>query len=129
MTGNVDETAAAARLMEMAIAHWSAELMLQAAQMGLADKFAGNEPRSAAELAFEYGMRHRAAVGLTERTDAVVVVVSEERGAVSVCSNGRMVPNLDDHRLSRQLHRLFDLDMQDTTEPSGAASGGERRAS
>ena len=59
MTGNVDETAAAARLMEMAIAHWSAELMLQAAQMGLADKFAGNEPRSAAELAFEYGMRHR----------------------------------------------------------------------
>ena len=59
MTGNVDETAAAARLMEMAIAHWSAELMLQAAQMGLADKFAGDEPRSAAELASEYGMRHR----------------------------------------------------------------------
>ena len=59
MTGNVDETAAAARLMEMAIAHWSAELMLQAAQMGLADKFAGDDPRSAAELDSEYGMRHR----------------------------------------------------------------------
>ena len=86
-------------------------------------------PLSDSPLPAEYGMRHRAAVGLTERTDAVVVVVSEERGAVSLCSNGRMVPNLDEHRLSRQLHRLFDLEFQEA-EPSGTApSGGERRAS
>jgi hypothetical protein len=77
-------------------------------------------------------MRHRAAVGLTERTDAVVVVVSEERGDVSLCSNGRMVPNLDEQRLSRQLHRLFDLDIQEAgaSGASGSStSGGERRAS
>jgi len=86
-------------------------------------------PLSDSPLPAEYGMRHRAAVGLTERTDAVVVVVSEERGAVSLCSNGRMVPNLDEHRLSRQLHRLFDLEIQDATESSGAGSSGERRAS
>jgi len=86
-------------------------------------------PLSDSPLPAEYGMRHRAAVGLTERTDAVVVVVSEERGAVSLCSNGRMVPNLDDHRLSRQLHRLFDLEIQETTESSGSGSSGERRAS
>lgn len=87
-------------------------------------------PLSDSPLPAEYGMRHRAAVGLTERTDAVVVVVSEERGDVSLCSNGRMVPNLDEHRLSRQLHRLFDLDIQETAGPSGASpSGGERRAS
>lgn len=87
-------------------------------------------PLSDSPLPAEYGMRHRAAVGLTERTDAVVVVVSEERGDVSLCSNGRMVPNLDEHRLSRQLHRLFDLDIQETAGASGATpSGGERRAS
>lgn len=67
-------------------------------------------PLSETVLPAEYGMRHRAAVGITERTDAVVIVVSEERGEISICSNGRMVPNLDEERLSRQLSRLFDLD-------------------
>ena len=59
MAEGMDEAAAASRLMEMAIAHWGAELMLQAAQMSLADKFAGDAPRSAEDLAVEYGMRHR----------------------------------------------------------------------
>lgn len=80
-------------------------------------------PLSEAPLPAQYGMRHRAAVGITERTDAVVVVVSEERGQVSLCSNGRMVPDLDEARLSRQLHRLFDLELAEVAE------GAERRAS
>lgn len=79
-------------------------------------------PLSESPLPAEYGMRHRAAVGITERTDAVVVVVSEERGDVALCSNGRMVPELDETRLSRQLHRLFDVAF---AGPDGA---GERRA-
>ncbi|MDP2327020.1 MAG: diadenylate cyclase CdaA [Dehalococcoidia bacterium] len=80
-------------------------------------------PLSESPLPAEYGMRHRAAVGITERTDAVVIVVSEERGQVSLCSNGRMVPDLDEQHLSRQLHRLFDLDL---VEADPAA---DRRAS
>jgi len=67
-------------------------------------------PLSETPLPAEYGMRHRAALGITERTDAVVVVVSEERGEISLASNGRMLPDLDEVRLGRQLHRLFDLD-------------------
>jgi len=59
MTTSTDEAAAASRLMDMAIAHWQAELLLQAAEMSLADKFAGDAPRGAVELAAEYGMRPR----------------------------------------------------------------------
>lgn len=86
-------------------------------------------PLSDSPLPAEFGMRHRAAVGLTERTDAVVIVVSEERGAVSLSSNGRMVPNLDETRLSRQLHRLFDLEYHDPMEGAVTTAPGERRAS
>lgn len=41
-------------------------------------------------VARRFGMRHRAAVGVTEETDAVVVVVSEETGDVSICKGGRI---------------------------------------
>jgi hypothetical protein len=45
--------------MEMTIDHWRGELLLQAAEMNLADKFDGDETRTAKDLAAEYGMRHR----------------------------------------------------------------------
>lgn len=59
MPDRMDPATAAGRLMEMTLAHWTGELLLQAAEMSLADKFSGDEPRSAADLAAEYGMRHR----------------------------------------------------------------------
>lgn len=50
------------------------------------------------------GTRHRAAVGLTEQTDAVVVVVSEETGAVSVARGGRLSVQIDgQERLAKVL--------------------------
>lgn len=45
--------------MDMAIAHWAGELLLQAAEMSLPDKFVGNAPRSASDIAAEYGMQAR----------------------------------------------------------------------
>ncbi|MBU6424235.1 MAG: diadenylate cyclase CdaA [Chloroflexota bacterium] len=54
-----------------------------------------------------YGMRHRAALSISGQTDAVVVVVSEESGTISVASNGRIIGNLDEERLRRVLSSLL----------------------
>lgn len=53
------------------------------------------------------GSRHRAALGITEETDAVVVVVSEERGTISFCFNGNIISNLDGASLRQALLGLF----------------------
>jgi diadenylate cyclase len=53
------------------------------------------------------GTRHRAALGISERTDAVAVVVSEERGDISVAADGRMISRLEKPRLSAILRSLF----------------------
>lgn len=53
------------------------------------------------ELSRSLGTRHRAAIGLTEETDAVVIVVSEETGAISVAYNGRLSRGIDQERLQR----------------------------
>ncbi len=55
----------------------------------------------------ELGTRHRAAVGVTEGTDAIAIVVSEETGAISLANNGRLVRRLDEGELNRILHRLY----------------------
>ncbi|MEP7198674.1 MAG: diadenylate cyclase CdaA [Chloroflexota bacterium] len=54
----------------------------------------------------EYGTRHRAAIGVTEQSDAISIVVSEETGIISIARNGRMVRNLDEARL-RNILNLF----------------------
>jgi uncharacterized protein (TIGR00159 family) len=53
------------------------------------------------------GSRHRAALGITEETDAVVVVVSEERGTIAFCFNGNIVSGLDGASLRQALQGLF----------------------
>lgn len=50
-----------------------------------------------------FGSRHRAAIGITEETDAVVVVVSEERGTISFCFNGNVAANLQAEQLREML--------------------------
>lgn len=54
-----------------------------------------------------YGTRHRAALGLSEETDAVVVVVSEETQTISLARNGRLTPFKDESQLLATLRVIF----------------------
>jgi len=64
-------------------------------------------PLSEANLPGHLGTRHRAALGLSERTDAVVLVVSEETGAISIAFNGQFITGLDaPERLRAVLHQF-----------------------
>jgi diadenylate cyclase len=65
-------------------------------------------PLSTAFLADrQLGLRHRAGLGVTEESDAIAVIVSEERGAVSIAHNGRIIRNLDIKRLKDVLHAFY----------------------
>lgn len=55
----------------------------------------------------QLGLRHRAALGISEVSDAVVVIVSEESGTISVVHNGRMIRRLDADRLENILRAFF----------------------
>jgi uncharacterized protein (TIGR00159 family) len=69
------------------------------------------------------GSRHRAALGITEETDAVVVVVSEERGNISFCFNGNIVTNLDGASLRQALLGLFGQSARKRTKPAAKRAG------
>ncbi len=67
------------------------------------------------ELHKSLGTRHRAAVGLSDETDAVVVIVSEETGTISVSYRGRISRGLDGERLRRFLTALLKGPKEDST--------------
>jgi diadenylate cyclase len=55
----------------------------------------------------QMGLRHRAALGISEVSDAIAVVVSEETGSISVVHAGRMIRRLDSSRLENILRALY----------------------
>lgn len=60
-----------------------------------------------ADLSKAYGTRHRAALGITEETDAVAVIISEETGSISLAVDGHLESNLDMEKLRLRLTNLF----------------------
>lgn len=66
------------------------------------------------------GLRHRAAVGLTEQTDAFVVIVSEETGHISVSQNGELISNLTVNEFRTHLTEALSLPARAETDLSPA---------
>ncbi len=62
---------------------------------------------TSADVSIEHGTRHRAAIGITEETDAVVVVVSEETGAIAIAHDGRLTGDRSPRELRNQLFELL----------------------
>ncbi|MGD0610804.1 MAG: diadenylate cyclase CdaA [Anaerolineales bacterium] len=61
----------------------------------------------------QMGLRHRAALGISEVSDAIVVVVSEETGAISIAHSGRMIRRLDADRLESILMAFYNPERSD----------------
>lgn len=62
-----------------------------------------------ASIESHYGTRHRAALGLSEETDAAVIVISEETGKISVALEGKLKTNLDTKELRKILDTYFQV--------------------
>ncbi|MGC1479638.1 MAG: diadenylate cyclase CdaA [Chthoniobacterales bacterium] len=63
------------------------------------------------------GLRHRAALGMSEESDAITLIVSEETGQVSICHNGVIERNLNVDNFRRQLSRLLLLEEYESDAP------------
>ncbi len=59
------------------------------------------------ELNKELGTRHRAGIGITENSDALVIIVSEETGVISIAQNGRLTRFLDGKKIEKKLLNLY----------------------
>jgi diadenylate cyclase len=72
-------------------------------------------PLTEHEVRKELGTRHRAAIGITESSDAIAVVVSEETGNISLSINGRLTRNYNDERLKLVLTKIFEHNLAKET--------------
>lgn len=77
-------------------------------------------PSTRSEVPMSFGMRHRAAMGVSEESDAIVVVVSEETGAISVFHNARVKAGLSATELKAELIRLNTEGQQEAKEKEPA---------
>ena len=68
---------------------------------------------SNADIAQDLGTRHRAAIGMSENSDAITVVVSEETGVISLTSNGVMKRDFNAQSLRQELYTIFVSDNED----------------
>jgi diadenylate cyclase len=80
------------------------------------------------ELSRQLGSRHRAAIGVTEDTDALVVVVSEETGIISLVAGGRIRRDMDGRSLKQALLDALEVHEDEREERSAVARPAEAEA-
>lgn len=102
-------------LHDMATVVRGARVVAASCELPLADEVRGGVRR--------LGTRHRAAVGITEHTDALTVAVSEETGEISICQSGRLERVARGGLLAQELHRR----MARNTDAAHADHGGRER--
>ena len=76
-------------------------------------------------LSTQLGTRHRAGIGITEETDAIAVIVSEETGAVSLAVGGKIERDLTIEQLREHLGRLLSRYVPPSTLPTPITTGAE----
>ncbi|MBQ2424566.1 MAG: diadenylate cyclase CdaA [Bacteroidales bacterium] len=64
-------------------------------------------PVTQSDVPKDYGTRHRSAIGMSELTDAVIVVVSEETGSISIAKNGQLKHNIDPQKFAGALKKAL----------------------
>lgn len=69
-----------------------------------------------------FGLRHRAALGISEVSDAVAVVVSEESGTISIAQGGRLIRRLDGERLLNSLRAFMTMDPREEAKTTGESN-------
>jgi diadenylate cyclase len=74
------------------------------------------------ELSKDFGTRHRAALGISEETDAVAVVVSEETGVISLAFDGQLIRGLDPKSLRNALYKYLITELRPEERAGGRAA-------
>ena len=67
-------------------------------------------------LPAQYGLRHRAALGMSEATDTLILIVSEETGQMSIARNGKIDSNLSAPEIRKRLNRYLSEEEEEATE-------------
>lgn len=73
-------------------------------------------PVTQSDVPKDYGTRHRAAIGMSEISDAIIVVVSEETGGISIAHSGELRRNIDPLRLQQTLQRYLSINSRRQTK-------------